>query len=90
MQKVCFVIIESWHFDYAKAFELAFNQLNVNAEIIKIPFFMIETTTPERLRNIRKIVKENSQGRFLIFCPGTQELFLNGVDQLFVFSAYQS
>ena len=35
-------------------------------------------------------MKEKSKGRFLIFCPGSLELFLDGVDQLFVFSAYRS
>lgn len=90
MQKVCLGIIESLHFDYASAFERAFKQLNVDAEIIRIPFFLIETTTTERLKNIKKLLKEKSKGRFLIFCPGTQEWFLSGVDQLFVFSAYQS
>jgi hypothetical protein len=90
MQKVCLGIIESVHFDYADAFERAFTQLNMDAEIIRIPFFLIPTTTTERLRNIKTLLKEKSKGRFLIFCPGTQELFLNEVDQLFVFSAYKS
>jgi hypothetical protein len=79
-----------YRFDYASAFEGAFKQLNVEAEIIRIPHFAIETTTPERLQNIRKLLKEKSKGRFLIFCPATAELFLNEADQLFVFSAYQS
>ena len=42
MQKVCLGIIESLHFDYANAFERAFKQLNVDAEIVRIPFFLFK------------------------------------------------
>jgi len=42
MQKVCLGIIESLHFDYASAFERAFKELNVDAEIVRIPFFLFK------------------------------------------------
>ena len=42
MQKVCFGIIESLIFDYASAFERAFKELNVDAEIVRIPFFLFK------------------------------------------------
>ena len=40
MQKVCLGVIESLIFDYASAFERAFKELNVDAEIVRIPFFL--------------------------------------------------
>ncbi len=88
--KVCLVVIESLHFDYAEAFESAFEQLGADAEVIRIPFFLIDTITNERLENIIDLLREKSKSHLLIFCPGTQEWFFGEADYLFVFSAYRS
>jgi hypothetical protein len=90
LMKVCLVVIESLHFDYAKAFESAFEQLGADAEVVRVPFFLIDTITNERLRNIIDLLREKSKQQLLIFCPGTQEWFLDDADYLFVFSAYRS
>ena len=83
-------MINSIYFEHANAFEHALKQLDVDAEVIRIPYFMVETITNERLKNIRKVLKEKSVGRYLMFCPGLAEFFFDEPDQLFMFSAYRS
>jgi len=89
MSKVCLVAMDTAFFKYSTAFRRAFDELNLGAEIFNIPFFPPERLTSERLKSVRKVLKDHSVGRFLIFCPGTAEYFLKEADQLFVFSAYR-
>ena len=88
MRKGVLFIMNSGFFEYSHAFEQAVGDLDI--EIIKIPFFPPEELTTERLNNVRKVLKECSSGRFSIFLPGTAEYYLDEVDQLFAFSAYQN
>jgi len=79
--------MDSTYYPHADAFERALRQVDVDAEVVRIPYFLVEMLTPERLRGIRNILKQKSLDRYLIFCPGLAEFFLEEADQLFMFSA---
>ena len=81
--------MDSTYYPHADAFERALRQVDVDAEVVRIPYFLVEMLTPERLRGIRNILKQKSLDRYLIFCPGLAEFFLEEADQLFMFSAYR-
>src|SRR5687768_6355493 len=90
MRRLCLVFIESDVFDRTTIFAKSFEELGFDVEVIRIPFFGIASLTTGRLNKLKKLLKEKSQSRFVIFCPGSAELFLEEADLLFVFSAYRS
>ncbi len=91
MGKLCVVLIESTAFDYASAFTRAFNELNIDAEILKIPPFMPERLTPNELSGMKSKVKARKEkGKFVLFFPGGAEIFFSDPDWSFVCSHYKS
>jgi hypothetical protein len=92
-RKVCLVFIESWtsDFDYLNTFKRAFSEANIEAEILTLPFFMPQDLTPDKLKHIKQeIRRRKDSGQFVIFFPGTQEIFLKDPDWSFVCSHYKS
>lgn len=91
MRKLCLVLIESSAFDYTRDFVRAFDELNINAEIVKLPFFKLEELTSNKLNEIKGEVKaKKQQGKFVLFFAGMPELFLKDSDWSFVCSHYSS
>ena len=89
MCKFCLVIVESMEFDYVSDFRRAFLALGIEAEIVRIPFLMIDDLSLDRIESIIGILKEKAQNKFVIFCPGTAEWFLKPACLTVAFSHYR-
>jgi hypothetical protein len=91
-RKACLVLIESWTSDhnYLNTFKRALLEANIEAEIITIPFFPPQDLTPEKLKGIKTTIRmRKDAGLFVIFFPGTEEVFLKDPDWSFVCSHYK-
>jgi hypothetical protein len=91
--RACLVLIESWisDHDYLNAFKRALLEANIEAEIVTMPFFKIEDLTPDKLKDIKLAIRRRKdRGQFVIFFPGTEEIFLKDPDWSFVCSHYKS
>ena len=71
-------------------FERAFQKVGVDIEVTNIPLADMLPLTLNRLNGLKKLLKEKSLTRSVIFCPGTIELFLKEADYMLLFSAYRS
>ncbi len=90
MNKICLVFLVSAELDHSSVFEAAFKELGADVETVKVPFFSLSSITAGRINDLKELLREKSKDCFLIFSPGTAELFLDGPDLTLVFSAYRS
>jgi hypothetical protein len=91
MSKACLVVKESPFFDYVNTFKRAILQANIDVEIVTVPFFMVHTLTPDKLKQIKTVIRiKKYTGQFVIFFPGTEEIFLKDPDLSLVCSHYKS
>ena len=68
----------------------ALQKANIDVEVVRLPYFFISALTTERLRGLKKLLKDKSQDRFVVFSPDTTELFLTEPNFTIMFSAYRS
>jgi len=77
-------------FDLPAAFEQAFREVGADVEVVRIPSFAMSSLTRRRLQNLKKIIKEKSRTRRVVFHPDITELFLQEADYMVLFSAYRT
>ena len=89
-RSVSFVFIESPWIKYEEIFASAFKRLGVDCKLYPLPALPLGQRTISNIRQIRQLISHLKQRSFVIFCPGSEELFLRDPDHLLIFSAYDS
>ncbi len=87
--KLCIVSLVPDNFDNS-ILEEAFDELKLDVETIRLPFFYLSALTPARLNSIRNLLAEKAKDAFVVFFPNTVELFPPEADCTITFSAYRS
>lgn len=87
--RFCLVFLVGDGSDCATVFERAFRDADLDVEIVRLPHFLMSELTWKRLHTLKKLLKDKSRTRFVIFSPATTELFLRA-DHHLIFSAYRS
>jgi hypothetical protein len=90
VNKICLIFLVSSAYDRTSVFEAAFKESGFDVETIRLPFFSLGSLTSEHLGDLKDLLRKKSKDRFLIFSPGTSEIFLDEPDLTLVFSAYKS
>jgi hypothetical protein len=89
-RSVSFVFIESPWVKYEELFGSAFERLGVHCEFYPLPALSLDQRTLRNIRAISRFIAHLKRSSLVIFCPGSEELFLREANHLIVFSAYGS
>ena len=87
---ISFLFIESRWVKYEDIFGAAFRRLGLNCKLYPLPALPLEQRTLSNIMEIRRLISRLKRDSFVIFCPGSEELYLPEPDHLLVFSAYRS
>src|SRR6185295_12582310 len=90
MPRLCVVILARESFDFGSILEPPLRRMGFDVEICRLPYFWLSSLTTARLSSLKQLLKQKSQGQFLIFIPDTSELFLKEPDLTIAFSGYRS
>jgi len=93
MRKICLIFLSTSAFDgkpLITAFEKAFSELELDAEIRTVHASPSGIISLQELNGFKRLVRDCSANRFVIFHSGMLELFLEEPDFLLLFSAYRT
>ena len=90
MRKICLVFLVQKNFDFGNIIKTALAELQVDVELIEVPYFGFSDLTNDRLLWLRTLLQQKASDQFVIFFPGTTELFLQEADFMLVYSAYRN
>ena len=88
MRRICLVFLVHESFDCVTHFERAFQEVNFDVELLKIPFRW--RFDRKYVNELKALLAEKSRNQFVFFSPQSTELFLREADFTIVYSAYRN
>lgn len=86
MASICLIFLVHESFDCLTYFECAFREVDPCLEVIKVPFEW--RFDRAYVKTLKKLIREKSKSRFVVFSPQSTEMFLKEADLTLLFSAY--